>query len=182
MLFRDFFLAYLEYYKKALEILQKPLPPNHSSLVTSYSNIGAVYHNMGEYSKALSYFEHALDINQRSLPPSHPHIQITRQSKEIVKKKLQTNSWWIKEEYAYLVDIALGLIIAMRAYRETLSVMKHNGQNWLTRQYMHARTCIEGLHAHIFVSFTKRTSLNEKEGSSWYITNVDGRCIIKISV
>jgi hypothetical protein len=39
-------------------------------------------------SKALEYFERALDIYRRSLPPNHPDIQDTRESIEIVKKKL----------------------------------------------------------------------------------------------
>ncbi len=43
---------------------------------------------MGDYRKALSYFERALDICQRSLPANHPDIKDTRESIEIVKKKL----------------------------------------------------------------------------------------------
>jgi tetratricopeptide (TPR) repeat protein len=78
----------LSSHEKALEIRQKLLPPNHPSLAASYNNIGLVYDNMGEYSKALSYLERALDIVQCSLPPNHPHTQITRESIEIVKKKL----------------------------------------------------------------------------------------------
>jgi tetratricopeptide (TPR) repeat protein len=57
-------------------------------LATPYSNIGLVYYNMGEYSKALSFFKRAFDIQQRSLPANHPHLQSVRKSiaskKEIV--------------------------------------------------------------------------------------------------
>jgi len=56
-------------------------------LATSYNNIGGVYDNMGEYSKALPYLERAFDIWQRSLPPNHPSIEDVKQSIEIVKKK-----------------------------------------------------------------------------------------------
>ena len=64
----------LSYYDKALEILQKALPPNHPSLATSYNNIAGVYDNMGEYSKALSYYDKALEIRQKALPPNHPDL------------------------------------------------------------------------------------------------------------
>jgi hypothetical protein len=51
------------------------------------NNIGVVYKNMEEYSKALSYLERALDVRQRSLAPFHPDIESVRQGIEIVKKK-----------------------------------------------------------------------------------------------
>ena len=37
-------------------------------------NIGIVYNNMGEYSKALSSHEKSLEIKQQSLPPNHPDL------------------------------------------------------------------------------------------------------------
>ncbi len=80
---------YIPFYEKALEIYQKTLPANHPHLAISYNNIGAVYYNMGEDSKALSYVEHALGILQRSLPPNHPHIQSVRNSIEIMKNKFK---------------------------------------------------------------------------------------------
>jgi tetratricopeptide (TPR) repeat protein len=64
----------LEYYEESLEIKKKSLPPNHSSLATSYSNIGGVHSNMGEYSKALKYYEKDLEITKQSLPPTHPDL------------------------------------------------------------------------------------------------------------
>ncbi|CAF1458504.1 unnamed protein product, partial [Adineta steineri] len=41
------------FYEKSLEIKQKILPENDASLATCYNNIGGVYKNMGDYSKAL---------------------------------------------------------------------------------------------------------------------------------
>jgi tetratricopeptide (TPR) repeat protein len=45
----------LSSHEEALEIYQKPLPPNHPDLAASYKNIGTVYFKMGEYSETLSY-------------------------------------------------------------------------------------------------------------------------------
>ncbi|CAF5043094.1 unnamed protein product, partial [Rotaria sp. Silwood1] len=36
--------------------------------------LGWVYKNMGEYSKALLYYENALDTNKKILPPNHLHL------------------------------------------------------------------------------------------------------------
>ncbi|CAF4303702.1 unnamed protein product, partial [Adineta steineri] len=62
------------YYEQALEIDQKTLSSNQSSLATPYNNIGFVYDNMGEYSKALSYHEKALEIQQNTLPSNHSSL------------------------------------------------------------------------------------------------------------
>jgi len=56
-----------DFIKKSLEIDQKTLPANHPHLATSCNNIGRVYDNMGEYSKALSYYEKDLEISQKTL-------------------------------------------------------------------------------------------------------------------
>ncbi|CAF4280173.1 unnamed protein product, partial [Rotaria sordida] len=48
--------------------------PNHSDLAQSYNNIGLVYYNMGEYSKALSSHERSLEIKKIALPPNHPDL------------------------------------------------------------------------------------------------------------
>ena len=61
-------------HRRALQIHQKSLPPNHPDLASSYNNIASVYDNMGEYSKAVSFHQKALQIHQKSLPPNHPHL------------------------------------------------------------------------------------------------------------
>jgi tetratricopeptide (TPR) repeat protein len=64
----------ISFHKKALEILQKTLPPNYPDLATTYSSIGEIYGKMGRYSKALSFPENALEIRQKALPPNHPDL------------------------------------------------------------------------------------------------------------
>ncbi|CAF1456131.1 unnamed protein product [Adineta steineri] len=58
----------------ALGIYQETLPSNHPDLATSYSNIGLAYSEMGEYSKALSYYEKAFEILKNTLPSNHPYL------------------------------------------------------------------------------------------------------------
>ncbi|CAF4717250.1 unnamed protein product [Rotaria sp. Silwood1] len=58
----------------SVDIRQKILPPTHPDIATSYNNIGLIYSNMGEYTKALSFYEQALHIRQNILPPNHPDL------------------------------------------------------------------------------------------------------------
>ncbi|CAF3757612.1 unnamed protein product [Rotaria socialis] len=52
-----------KFYEKCLEIYRKTLPENDVSLAFTYGNIGLVYKNMGEYSKALEFYDKANKIN-----------------------------------------------------------------------------------------------------------------------
>jgi tetratricopeptide (TPR) repeat protein len=68
-------------------IREKNLLANQPGLAASYNNIGTVYKNMGEYSKALLYLERAFDCWQRSLPSSHPDLEMVKRSTEFAKQK-----------------------------------------------------------------------------------------------
>ncbi|CAF1182076.1 unnamed protein product [Rotaria sordida] len=67
----------LEFYEKALKTREKALPPNHPDLATSYNNIGSVYDDMGDYSKALEFHEKSYQIFEKALPPNHPSLAIS---------------------------------------------------------------------------------------------------------
>ncbi|CAF1687739.1 unnamed protein product, partial [Adineta ricciae] len=67
---RDYQAA-LTFYEQSLDIAQETLPPNHISLASSHTNIGAVNYSMGNYPKALSSYEKALEIRQKSLSADH---------------------------------------------------------------------------------------------------------------
>jgi tetratricopeptide (TPR) repeat protein len=75
-------------YKKAFEIKQQSLPPNHPDLGGAYNNIGSVYFNMSDHVNARSFYERAVDIGQRSLPSNNPNLQQWRRNLDRVKKKL----------------------------------------------------------------------------------------------
>jgi tetratricopeptide (TPR) repeat protein len=57
-------------------------------LAKSYNNIGAVYDNMGDYSKARSFYEWAVENGQKLSPSNHPTLQQRRKNLEDVKNKL----------------------------------------------------------------------------------------------
>ncbi|CAF1117988.1 unnamed protein product [Adineta steineri] len=58
-------------------VVYMPTWKNHPHLATSHNNIGSIYDNMGEYSKALLYKEKALEIYQKTLPSNHPDLTIS---------------------------------------------------------------------------------------------------------
>jgi tetratricopeptide (TPR) repeat protein len=64
----------LEYYQMGLALKLKTLDGEHSSLATSYSNIGATWNSKGEYDKALEYYEKSLMIKLKTLGGEHPSV------------------------------------------------------------------------------------------------------------
>ncbi|CAF1555322.1 unnamed protein product, partial [Adineta steineri] len=62
-------------------------PPNHPDLAKSYNNIGTIYEDMNNYSKARTFYKHAIQIGQQSLPSNHPDLQQWRTNLEYVKNK-----------------------------------------------------------------------------------------------
>jgi len=62
----------LEYYQKALAIVEKVFGGEHPFTASSHNNIGAVYDAKGEYDKALEYYQKALAISEKILGLENP--------------------------------------------------------------------------------------------------------------
>jgi tetratricopeptide (TPR) repeat protein len=67
----------LEYYGKALEIMESKLGKHHPSTATTYNNIAVVYLAKGDYDKALEYYGKALEIRESKLGKDHPYTAAT---------------------------------------------------------------------------------------------------------
>ena len=61
----------LEYYEKALEIMQKFFPSNHLYLGQTYNNIGSTYRALEDYQNAIKYYQLALEIKSKILSSQH---------------------------------------------------------------------------------------------------------------
>ena len=79
----EFATGFLADYGKALELLNKALKirlsslgKNNPAVATSYSNIGAVYNNLGDYEKAMEYNDKALEIRLSALGENHPDVAV----------------------------------------------------------------------------------------------------------
>ncbi|CAF3374226.1 unnamed protein product, partial [Rotaria sp. Silwood2] len=51
-----------------------PEASSHKDCVDYNLQLGTIYNNMGEYSKALSMHERSLEIRKKALPPNHPDL------------------------------------------------------------------------------------------------------------
>ncbi|CAF4105985.1 unnamed protein product [Didymodactylos carnosus] len=51
--------------------------PEDPYIATIHNNIGLVYNDMGDYSKALTYYEETLDFDMKTLGPNHPDVAAT---------------------------------------------------------------------------------------------------------
>ena len=62
----------LEFYTKALVIIERALGKDNPNTAASYNNIGSVYQRMGNYPKALEFYTKALNIKEKVLGKNHP--------------------------------------------------------------------------------------------------------------
>ena len=62
----------LEYYGKALEIVESKLGKDHPYTATTYNNIAGVHYAKGDYDKALEYYGKALRILLNTIK-NHPN-------------------------------------------------------------------------------------------------------------
>ena len=60
--------------KKALEIAEKNVGPNHPDVATSLNNLALLYANQGEYTSAEPLYKRALTIREKALGPDHPSV------------------------------------------------------------------------------------------------------------
>ncbi len=61
-------------FRRALEIRQKTLGPEHPGVAAVLSNLGLLYNNQGQYAKAEPPYQQALTILEKALGPEHPAV------------------------------------------------------------------------------------------------------------
>ena len=60
--------------KKALEVAETEVGPNHSDVATSLNNLALLYQMQGRYASAEPLYKRALAINEKALGPNHPDV------------------------------------------------------------------------------------------------------------
>ena len=60
--------------KKALEVAEKAVGPNHPSVAQSLNNLAGLYNTKGQYAQAEPLFKRALVIREKALGPEHPDV------------------------------------------------------------------------------------------------------------
>jgi len=61
-------------YKRALEIGEKVLGPEHPYVAGSLNNLAILYYKLGDYQKAGPLYKRALEIYEKALGPEHPYV------------------------------------------------------------------------------------------------------------
>ena len=64
-------------FKRALEIYEKELGPNHPETATTLNNLGSALHAQGDSIHAQPLFERALTIYENKLGSQHPYTAAT---------------------------------------------------------------------------------------------------------
>jgi tetratricopeptide (TPR) repeat protein len=60
--------------KKALEVAEKRVGPNHPDVATSLHSLASLYYNQGQYAQAETLYRRALTIRENALGPDHPDV------------------------------------------------------------------------------------------------------------
>lgn len=60
--------------KKALEVAEKNVGPNHPHVTTSLNNLAELYRAQGQYAAAEPLYKRALAINEKALGSKHPDV------------------------------------------------------------------------------------------------------------
>ena len=67
-------------YKRALEIREKALGPDHPDTATCLNNLALLYRDQGKYEKAEPLYKRALEILKKALGKNHPNYAIFLQN------------------------------------------------------------------------------------------------------
>ena len=60
--------------KKALEVAEKNVGPNHSDVATSLNSLALLYNTQGHYAQAEPLYKRSLAIREKALGPDHPKV------------------------------------------------------------------------------------------------------------
>ena len=60
--------------KKALEVAEKNVGPNHPDVATSLNNLAELYRTQGQYAQAEPLYKRSLAIREKALGPDHPDV------------------------------------------------------------------------------------------------------------
>ena len=79
----------LPLHKRALEIVEKVLGPEHPLVANTLNNLALLYYHIEKYDEALPMLERSLMIFKSRLGPAHPYFKMTEQSIQVLKAKMK---------------------------------------------------------------------------------------------
>ena len=82
------FQAAKKFYEFSLQVFLQKFGPNHTTVATSYNNLGLVHDKLGDFEKAKEYHELALSIYQKKLGPENVQVATSYNNLGLVHSKL----------------------------------------------------------------------------------------------
>jgi len=73
--------------KKALQVAEEAVGPDHPSVATSLNNLAFLYDAQGQYAQAEPLFKRSLAIREKALGPDHPSVATTLENMALLYRK-----------------------------------------------------------------------------------------------
>ena len=73
--------------KKALEIAEKALGPDHPDVATSLNNLAELYRTQGQYAQAEPLYKRSLVIWEKALGPDHPNVATSLENMAVLYRE-----------------------------------------------------------------------------------------------
>ena len=94
--------------KKALQVAEQNLGPDHPDVATSLNNLAGLYREQGQYAQAEPLFKRSLAIWEKALGPDHPDVATTLNNLAALYKKTG------REKEAKALEDRARVIVAMK--------------------------------------------------------------------
>ena len=94
--------------KKALQVAEQNLGPDHPDVATSLNNLAELYREQGQYAQAEPLFKRSLAILEKALGPDHPDVATTLNNLAALYKKTG------REKEAKALEDRARVIVAMK--------------------------------------------------------------------
>ena len=76
-------------FKRALEVREKSLGPDHPNVAISLNNLAVIYSNQGKHWEAELIHKRALKILEKALGPDHPNVESLSANLNNLRKKMR---------------------------------------------------------------------------------------------
>ena len=73
--------------KKALQVAEQAVSPNHTNVAGSLNNLAALYRTQGQYARAEPLYQRSLAIWEKALGPKHPDVATSLENMAVLYRK-----------------------------------------------------------------------------------------------
>ncbi|MGH8760081.1 MAG: tetratricopeptide repeat protein, partial [Burkholderiales bacterium] len=78
--------------KKALDVAERAVGPNHPSVATILNNLAELYRAQGQYAQAEPLLKRSLAIQEKALGPDHPDVATSLENLAVLYRATKQNA------------------------------------------------------------------------------------------